>query len=309
MSDGRRGLLFGIAAYAMWGLFPLYWPLVRPAGALEILAHRVVWSLVVVVVILVVQRDWAWIRESLRRPGRVALMSLGAILIAINWAVYIWGVNHDQVVETSLGYFVNPLVTVLLGVLVLSERLRPMQWAAIGLGVAVGAGARDRLWPAAVDRADARVLLRIVRADQEARRCARVTRLTVETATLLIPCLVYLGVLEADGRGTFGHGVGQALLLVGAGVVTAVPLLCFAGAARRLPLTTLGLLQYLTPVMQFALGVLVFHEAMPALRLMGFALVWVALIVLSADMIRHQRTVRSAGRVRSAQLASSTPGA
>jgi chloramphenicol-sensitive protein RarD len=308
MTEGRKGLLFGAAAYVMWGLFPLYWPLVRPAGALEILAHRVVWSLVVVIAILVVQRNWRWIRELLHQPGRLGLMALGAILIATNWGVYIWGVNHGEVVETSLGYFINPLVTVLLGVLVLREHLRPVQWAAVGLGalsvlvLAVDYGHPP--WIAltlAFSFGSYGLIKKHVGAPAS-------HSLTVETATLLVPSLVYLGFLAADGRSSFGHsGAAQAVLLIGAGVVTAVPLLFFAGAARRLPLVTLGLLQYVTPVMQFAFGVLVFHEPMPALRLMGFALVWVALIVLSVDMVRYQRTAREVQRQQGVEISATSP--
>ncbi len=235
-------------------------------------------------------------------------MALGAVLIAINWGVYIWGVNHNEVVETSLGYFINPLVTVLLGVVVLRERLRPVQWGAVALGgVSVLVLAIDYGRPPWIGLTLAFSFGSYGLVKKHVGAPASHS-LTVETATLLLPCLAYLGFLAADGRSTFGHeGVAQAVLLVGAGVVTAVPLLFFAGAARRLPLTTLGLLQYVTPVMQFALGVLVFHEAMPALRLMGFALVWVALIVLSVDMLRYTRTAREEQRERPTEVSETTP--
>lgn len=286
--EARAGLGYGIAAYFLWGLFPVYWPLLRPSGAVEILSHRVVWSLALVGVLVAVQRRPGRLRAlGARRTG---LLALAACVIAANWGVYIWGVNNGHVVETSLGYFVNPLVTVVLGVFVLHERLRRGQWLAIGVGaVAVLVLAVDygrppwiALWLACSFGTYGLI--------KKAVGAGAVESLTVETGVLAVPALVYLGVLAGRGQSTFEHGsVGHALLLVLAGPVTAVPLLLFASAARRLPLTTVGLLQYLAPVLQFMFGVLVFHESMPAPRLGGFALVWVALVMLSVDGLRHQR--------------------
>lgn len=288
MSDARRGFLFGVAAYLMWGLFPLYWPLLKPAGAIEILAHRIVWSLLVVVVLLAVARKWAWLRTLGGR--RLALLSGAAVVIAVNWGTYIWGVNSDQVIETSLGYFINPLVTVLFGVVLLGERLRAPQWAAVGLAlVAVLVLTIDYGRPPWI----ALVLafsfgtygLLKKKADVDA-----VESLTVETAVLALPALAYLLLLDTSGDGTFTtEGWSHAVLLVACGVVTAVPLLCFGAAAVRIPLTTIGLLQYLAPVAQFLLGVFYFREAMPASRMLGFALVWVALVVLTVDGVTHRR--------------------
>ena len=271
----------------LWGLFPLFWPLLEPAQPTEILAHRFVWSLVVVLVILAIQRRWRWIPALLRRPRRLALLVLAATLIAVNWWTYIYGVNSDQVVETSLGYFINPLVTVMIGVLVLRERLRRVQWLALGLGaIAVLVLAVDygRVpWIALVlafSFAAYGFIKKVLSMDA-------VQSLTAETAVLFLPALAYL--LLLDG-GTFARGApGHDALLAASGVVTAIPLLLFGAAARRLPLSTIGLLQYFGPALQFVIGVWIFHEPMPLSRLIGFALVWAALVVLTVDGLRHGR--------------------
>lgn len=285
----RRGVLYGAAAYLLWGLFPLYWPLLEPAGAVEILAHRVLWSLLTVAVLLVVARDLRWLREVGGR--RLALLAAAAVVIAVNWGTYIYGVLSGNVVETSLGYFINPLVTVLFGVVLLGERLRPLQWVAVGTAaVAVVVLTVDYGRPPwialvlAVSFGTYGLLKKTAGVDA-------VRSLTVETAVLAPLAAGWLVWLEvAGGGGTFARaGALQAGLLVATGLVTAVPLLAFGAAAIRVPLVTIGLLQYLAPVMQFLLGVLWFREAMPASRLAGFALVWLALAILTADTLRARR--------------------
>jgi len=271
-------------------LFPLYWRLLKPAGPVEILAHRFVWSLAVVVAILAVQRNWSWVGRYAGQPRVVGMLSVAATVIAFNWGAYIYGVNSGHVVETSLGYFINPLVTVLLGVFVLRERLRPAQWVAVGLaGVAVAVLTLDygRLPWIALVLAGTFATYGLLKKTANA---GAVESLTVETAVLTLPALAFLTVLEVNGEGTFGHiSVGHTLLLAGAGVVTAIPLLFFGAAATRIPLTALGLLQYLAPILQFLLGVLLFHELMPASRLAGFLLVWGALVIFTADGIATRR--------------------
>lgn len=296
MTEGRKGLFFGAAAYLIWGVFPVYWPLLKPAGALEILGHRMAWSLVVAVIVVSVQRLWRPIRALPRR--KVGLLAAAAVLIGINWGTYIWAVNHHHVVETSLGYFINPLVTVLFGVTFLRERLRRPQWIAVGLGaVAIVVIAVDYGRPPWI----ALVLALTFGTYGLVKKyvgIGAVESFTVETATLFVPAVIYLVALGSAGDATFGrHGVGQALLLAATGVITAVPLLCFGAAARRLPLVTLGLLQYLAPILQFLFGVLFFHEPLPAARLVGFVLVWAALVVLSVDAVRNQRASRSLAAV------------
>ena len=292
MDDNRRGLAYGIGAYFCWGLFPLFFRLLEPAGALEVLAHRVVWSLAFVAVLLCVRRRWSWVRTL--GPRRFGLLALAAATVSVNWGLFIWGVNSGRVVEASLGYFINPLITVLLGTVLLAERMRRGQYAALGLGalaVLVLAVDYGRLPWLALSLAFSFATYGLVK---KRIGIPAVESLGVETALVSVPALAYLGWLAGTGGGTFGsEGAGHALLLVASGVITAIPLLFFAAAASRLPLSTVGVLQYLTPTLQFACGVLVFHEDMPAARLAGFALVWLALVVFTVDGVRHARRPRA----------------
>jgi chloramphenicol-sensitive protein RarD len=289
-SEQRRGLLLGIAAYVLWGGFPLYWPHLEPAGAIEILAHRVLWSLVTMGLLVLVLRRTTQFRALFRHRRTFLLLAAAAFTITFNWATYIWGVNNGKVVETSLGYFINPLVTVLMGVFILGERLRRLQWAAMGVaGLAVVVLTIDygRLpWVALV-------LAFSFGSYGLAKKSANVEAvesLTLET-TLIAPfAAAYLVWLTARGDSHFTtDGVGHALLLSTTGLVTAVPLICFGAAAIRVSMVTLGLLQYLAPVIQFALGVLYFHEAMPAGRWVGFVLVWIALVAFTVEANAHRR--------------------
>lgn len=305
-ADLRRGTLFGAAAYLLWGVFPLYFPLLEPAGAVEILLHRVVWSLLVCAVVLSLLRGWREVGRVLRHRRQLAGLGAAAVFIAANWGVYIYGVNSGQVVETSLGYFINPIVTVMLGVLVLRERLRAAQWVAVAIGtVAVLVLAVDYGRPPwiALVLAFSFGTYGLIK-NRVGRGVGALTSLSVETALLAPVALVGLVVLQARGSGTFmDDAPSHPLLLALTGVITAVPLLFFAAAARRVPLTTIGLLQYLAPVLQFAIGVLVVGEAMPPSRWFGFALVWLALVVLTADSLR---TVRSRARLARAAEACAT---
>ncbi|MFJ8791041.1 EamA family transporter RarD [Streptomyces sp. NPDC102462] len=292
--ERRTGLLNGFAAYGMWGLVPLFWPLLKPAGALEILAHRMVWSLVFVGVLLLVVRRWAWAGELLRQPRRLGLIAVAAAVITVNWGVYIWAVNAGHVVEASLGYFINPLVTIAMGVLILKERLRPAQWVAVGVGFAavlvltVGYGRPPWI---SLSLAFSFATYGLVKKKVN---LGGIESLAAETAVQFLPALGYLLWLTAHGGSTFtGDGAGHAALLAATGVVTALPLVCFGAAAIRVPLSTLGLLQYLAPVFQFLLGVLYFDEAMPPERWAGFALVWLALSLLTWDALRAARTART----------------
>ncbi|WP_328855449.1 EamA family transporter RarD [Microbispora hainanensis] len=291
MPDTRRGVLYGVAAYTMWGLFPLYWPLLKPSGAVEILAHRMVWSLVVVVTLLAVRRHWSWIRAITRR--QLILLALAAVTVSVNWGVYIYAVNTGHVVESALGYFINPLVSVLFGVLIFRERLRRWQWIAVGLGtVAVLILTLDygRLPWIALALAASFGTYGLIK---KAAGVGSAESLTIETLVLLVPALGYLVVLQTNGTGTFGnHGLGHALLLVVSGLITAVPLMFFTASALRVPLTVIGLLQYIAPVLQFLCGVLIAHETMPVSRWAGFVVVWLALSVFTWDSVRSARTAR-----------------
>jgi len=288
--EQRIGLLNGIAAYGMWGLFPLFFPLLEPAGAGEVLAHRMVWSFVIVAVVLLFVRRWQWAGELLRQPRRLVLVAVAAAVISVNWGVYIWAVNSGHVVEASLGYFINPLVTIAMGVLLLKERLRPVQWAAVGVGLAAVAvltvGYGRPPWISlvlALSFATYGLMKKKV-------NLGGVESLASETAIQFLPALGYLLWLAAHGDSTFTtEGWGHSVLLATTGVVTALPLVCFGAAAIRVPLSTLGLLQYLAPVFQFLCGILYFHESMPAERWAGFGLVWIALMMLTWDGLRTAR--------------------
>ncbi|MEW2081672.1 EamA family transporter RarD [Streptomyces sp. NPDC005283] len=311
-SDGeqRAGLLYGIGAYGMWGLVPLFWPLLKPSGAVEILAHRMVWSLVVVGIALLALKRWGWIRELIRQPRKLGLITVAAAVITVNWGVYIWAVNSGHVVEASLGYFINPLVTIAMGVLLLKERLRPMQWAAVATGcaavlvLAIGYGQPPWI---SLTLAFSFATYGLVKKKVN---IGGLESLAAETAIQFLPALGFLIWLGADGSATFGaHGAGHAALLAATGVVTAAPLVCFGAAAIRVPLSTLGLLQYLAPVFQFLLGILYFHEAMPAERWAGFALVWLALTCLTWDALRTARRTKAALRLAAAARAAAAASA
>ncbi|MEU3379918.1 EamA family transporter RarD [Streptomyces caelestis] len=284
----------------MWGLVPLFWPLLKPAGALEILAHRMVWSLVFVGAALLVLRRWAWAGELLRQPRRLGLVAIAATFITLNWGLYIWSVNSGHVVEASLGYFINPLVTIAMGVLLLKERLRPVQWLAVGTGAAavvvltVGFGRPPWI---SLGLAFSFATYGLVK---KKLNLGGVESLAAETVVQFLPALGFLVWLTARGDSTFTtEGAGHAALLASAGIVTALPLVCFGAAAIRVPLSTIGLLQYLTPVFQFLLGVFYFHEAMPPERWAGFSLVWLALTLLTWDALR---TARRASRALTSEI-------
>jgi chloramphenicol-sensitive protein RarD len=286
----RAGVLSGVAAYSLWGLFPLVFHRLQAVGAVEILLHRILWSFLVVLIVLAWRGPRGWLRPVLADHRQMARLAIASVLIACNWLLYIWAVNHGHVVEAALGYYVNPLLTVALGVLVLHERLRSLQLVALGFGAASVAVLTFSFgrppWIALV--------LAITFAgygfQKNAVTIASAPSLAVETAILAPFALIALIALEVQGRAAFGHGsIGRDLGLAGLGIVTAVPLLLFASAARRIPLSMLGLLQYLTPTGQLLCGVLVLGEALPPARLAGFSLVWIALVVLATDAVAARR--------------------
>jgi chloramphenicol-sensitive protein RarD len=291
-SEERAGVAYGLGAYGIWGLFPLFWPLLEPAGALEILASRVIWSLVTALVLsaLLVQRA-RW-RQLLNRRN-TALLAAAAATIAVNWGVYIWAVNDGHVVEAALGYYINPILSIILGVVLLKERLALLQWVSVALAaVAVIVLTVDYghpPWIALVLAASFATYGLI----KNRLKSGAVETLTVESGLLTPLALGYLVFLQTQGRLTFGHeGWTHTVLLMAAGPITAVPLLLFAAAATRIPLSTLGLLQYITPTLQFLLGVVYFGEAMSPGRWIGFGLVWLALSVLTGYGLARARRVR-----------------
>ena len=290
MTEQRRGFLSGAAAYLLWGLFPLYWPLLEPSGALEILSHRVTWSVLTMALVLLAARRLDQLRAIVADPRKRRLLTLAAVVIAVNWGTYIWGVNHHRVVETSLGYFINPLVTVLMGVLVLGERLRRLQWVALGIAATAVVGLTVEYgrppWVALI-LAFSFGTYGLAKKQAGVQAVESLTFETIVLAPLAVSYLVWLGV--TGGGHVVGHGAGHAALLVLTGVVTAVPLLFFSAAAIRVPMTTLGLLQYLAPVLQFLLGVTLLDEHMSTMRWFGFGLVWVALTLFTIDSLARRR--------------------
>jgi chloramphenicol-sensitive protein RarD len=292
-SDGRRGVGFGFAAYFLWGTFPLYFRLLDASGALEILLHRILWSLAVVAIVVAATRAArADLRAVLRSPRLVAALAAAAVVLTINWGIYVYAVNSGQVVEAALGYFINPLVTVAMGVVVLRERLRPAQWAAVAVGAAAVAVLTidyGRLPWIALTLAFSFGTYGLIK-NRVGGSVGALSGLTTETLVLAPVALGVLAWYELTGRGTFTvNAPWQALLLASAGLVTVGPLLLFAAAARRVPLTTMGLLQYLTPMLQLLCGVLLLGEHVPPARWVGFGLVWLALVVLTTDSLRSAR--------------------
>jgi chloramphenicol-sensitive protein RarD len=291
----QKGLVFGLGAYLLWGVFPLYFPLLEPTPPIEILANRIFWSFGVLSLVVLATRRWSWIRPLAKDRRRMLLLACAALTLSLNWGFYIYGVNSEQVVQTSLGYFINPLVSVLFGVLLLHERLRRPQWVAVGLGalaVVVLSFAYGGLpWIAlilAFSFGTYGLLKKVL--DMGA-----LESLTTETAMVAPLAGGYLLYLFVVGNSQLAQGdTGMDLLLLSLGLVTAVPLLLFGAAATRIPLTWVGLLQYTAPVLQFLIGVFVYDEPMPLSRWIGFALVWIALVVLAVDSIASVRRGRAA---------------
>lgn len=287
-----RGTLLGLAAYGIWGLFPLYFHALEPAGAWEILAHRILWTLVFCALVLIGARDFSWLGPLLRRPRLVAGLTIAAVLIATNWTVYVTAVITGHVSEAALGYFLNPIVTVALGVIVLRERLRRLQWVAVAIGLVAG------IYLSVVGRSVPVIALSLALSfalygltkKQLGATLPALHGLTIETLVLAPVAVVVLAVVGAQGGLTFGgHGTLHTWLLVGSGVATAVPLLFFAAAARRIPLVTIGLIQFITPVMQLLVGVMILGEHMSGERWVGFSIVWLALLVLTVDSVLSLR--------------------
>lgn len=292
-----RGLAAVFGAYGIWGLFPIYFNALAPSGAWEILAHRIVWTLVTCAIVLAWWRDLAWVPALLRRPRLASGVALAAFVIAVNWGVYVWAVRAGRTSEAALGYFLNPLVTVAMGVVLLREHLRPLQWAAVGVGVVAAAylalAAGGMPWVSLVLALSFAVYGFMKKKVGGA--LGPWHSLAGETAVLAPLAVAVLLVLDHQGQTTFaGHGGGHTALLVASGVITAVPLLLFAAAAQRIPLVLIGLVQFMTPVMQLLVAVLVEHEHLTRERWTGFAIVWVALVLLTVDSLRALRTGRPA---------------
>ncbi|MET1064852.1 MAG: EamA family transporter RarD [Arthrobacter sp.] len=291
-TDTTAGIIFGIGAYGIWGLMPLYFFLLQPAGAVEIVAGRVLWSLLFCVLLITITRSWRVLGAAFRTRTVIFPLTIAAVLIAVNWLTYVYAVTTGQAVEASLGYFINPLVSVLLGVVVLKEKLRPLQWAAVGIGfIAVGVltVSYGKLPWIALTLAFSFGLYGFVK-KRVGPRADAITSLTVETIVLAPVAAVTMIILALTGAATLAaYGAAHFWLLAASGIITAVPLLFFGASARRLPMTTIGLLQYFAPVLQFIVALAVFHEPMTADRWVGFGVVWLALLVLTLDMLLAAR--------------------
>jgi chloramphenicol-sensitive protein RarD len=289
--EKRRGLIYGFAAYGLWGVFPLYFPLLKPAGAGEILAHRIIWTLLTVGLLLTIKRQWSFLKAMSRRQW--GLLTVAAVVIAANWATYIYAVNSGRTIEAALGYFINPLVTVLLGVIVLRERLRVWQWTALGIGaISVLVLTADYGRPPWISLILA-CSFGTYGLMKKSAAMGSAESLTIEATVLLVPAMGFALWIQGDGTAAFGHeGLVNIVLIISLGLVTAIPLMLFNGAAQRLPLSTIGLLQYTAPVLQFLVGLVIQHEIMPASRWIGFSLVWLALAILTWDALRTARATR-----------------
>jgi chloramphenicol-sensitive protein RarD len=290
MSKTRLGFIYGFSSYTLWGLFPLYWPLLQPATPLEMVSHRAVWSLVICVIALAIMHQLKSTFALMLSPGVFWKFVLAAVFISANWLAYIWAVNNEQIVEASLGYYMQPILLVLLGIFVFKEELRKIQWvafivAAIGVVILTIDYGRPP-WISFV-LAFSWSSYSFVK---KKINLGSLQGLAIETFIASFFYGAYLIWLAEQGTGQFGNGVGLTALLIGAGVVTAVPLLLFNGATTRIPFTMIGLLQYLTPTIQFMLAVFLRHEPMPAGRWIGFVFIWVALVALGYDLIKSGST-------------------
>jgi chloramphenicol-sensitive protein RarD len=288
----NKGILLAVGAYGLWGLLPIYWKQLQQVPAPEIIAHRIVWSLVFALGVVVCRRRLTVMLQTIRNPRMALIYGAAAGVLALNWTTYVWGINAGYVVEASLGYFINPLVSVLLGVIFFQERLRPGQWAAIGLAVAGVAYLTIRHgslpWIALVLAFTFGTYGLI----KKRAPLGALEGLSLELFLLFVPALLYLIYLESKGVGTFGHaGLPSTLLALG-GIVTATPLLMFAGAARRIPLSMVGILQYIAPTLQFSIGVWVYGEEFSTVRLTGFCFIWSALLVYTLEGLYVRRKGR-----------------
>jgi len=285
----KRGILLAIGAYGLWGLFPIYWRQLQGVPATEIIAHRIVWSLVFVFGVIIFTRHFKKMIHAFHSFRVILIYALAAALLAVNWTTYVWGINTGHIVEASLGYFINPLVSVLLGVVFFRERLRPWQWIAIGLAttgvvyLTVRYGSLPWIGLVLAFTFGTYGLIK------KGASLEALEGLGMEVAFLTVPALLLLIHLQLNGTGAFGRAPLPTFLLAMAGVVTAIPLLMFASAARRIPLSMIGILQYIAPTLQFSIGVWIYGENFSTIRLTGFCFIWAALIVYTLEGLYARR--------------------
>jgi chloramphenicol-sensitive protein RarD len=276
----NKGILSGIGAYVLWGFFPIYWKYLHDVPALQVIGHRIGWSFLLLMLVILVSGQWKEFRSAISQPRVIGIYSIAAVLLSVNWLVYVWGVNAGFIVETSLGYFINPLLSVLLGVIFLRERLRPAQWIPVSIaaiGVIYLTTVYGRLPWIALSLAFSFGFYGLVK---KLAPLGSLHGLTLETGIVFPAALVYLLIVEANGSGAFLHDSSLIdIFLIGAGVVTTIPLLMFASAAKQIPLTVVGLLQYIAPTLQFLIGIFIYKEPFDRSHFVGFGIVWVALVI------------------------------
>jgi len=291
LNNYKLGLLYGISAQFLWGLFPLYWPLLRPASALEIVSHRATWTSIFCVFILALKSQIGELINLILNKKILLRLIPASILISVNWLFYIWATNHGHVVDASLGYYINPLLSIAFGVFILKEKLRKLQWVAVSVGavgVLVLTIAYGRLPIIALVLASSWGTYGLIK---KRLNLGALEGLAIETMISFIPYAGYLSYLASRGEGNWGEKPGLTLLLTAAGAVTAIPLLLFNGAATRIPYSTLGLLQYINPTLLFLIGVWIRHESMPIARWVGFFIIWGALVALAVDLINQTKSL------------------
>jgi chloramphenicol-sensitive protein RarD len=286
----NRGVFYGAAAYLMWGFFPIYFKALQMVPSLQIMMHRVLWSFMFVMLLILLRKEWPRFKESLSKSRILLTYTLTAVLLAANWLIYIYGVNSGQVVETSLGYFINPLLSVALGVIILRERLRPLQWIPIGLAssgviyLTLQYGSPPWIALALAFSFGMYGLIKKIAP------LGSLHGLSLETGILFLPAVLYLLFADSQGYGAFGHlGWNVTILLALVGVITALPLLLFGMAARSIPLSLLGILQYIAPTVQFLLGIFLFQEPFSITLLIGYAIIWLALIIFTIEGALERR--------------------
>jgi chloramphenicol-sensitive protein RarD len=288
----KKGILYAFGAYSIWGLVPIYWKLIKHVPAIQLIGHRIIWSFILLAIVLFAVRKILELRALASDIKIIRIYSIAAVLMGANWFIYVWSVNAGYIVEASLGYFINPLLSVLLGVIFLRERLRLFQWVSVGLaaaGVVYLTVAYGRLPWISLGLAFTFGFYGLVK---KIAPLNPLNGLTLETGILFIPALLFLVYQDRIGQGAFLHtGLGSDLLMAGAGIITTIPLLMFASAARRIPLTTIGIMHYITPTCQFLLGVLVYREAFSSAQAIGFGIIWVALIIFGAEGFISRRAV------------------
>jgi chloramphenicol-sensitive protein RarD len=287
----QKGILYAVGAYLIWGLVPIYWKLIKHVPAIQLIGHRIIWSFLLLAAIIFVTRKWRELRAPIFDRKILSIYFIAALLVGANWLIYVWAVNSSYIIEASLGYFINPLLSVFLGVVFLRERLRPFQWIAIGLaaaGVLYITFDYGHLPWISLGLAFTFGFYGLVK---KIAPLSSLSGLTLETGILFLPAVLFLAYQDWQGQGAFLHtGIVSDFLMAGAGFITTIPLLLFVSAARRIPLTMVGIIHYITPTCQFLLGVLVYGEAFRATRAIGFGIVWAALIIFGVEGYLSHRT-------------------